>query len=500
MNTPFKRFVVLFAACTFVVPASTQAQVRQSPIERYGFERVTSHDSLVSYLHYLSAAFPRLTVETIGTTVQGRSIPMVHIAPASSGPKINVLLFCQQHGNEPSGKEAALMLLGKLASSGSDAAFSNLDIFLIPSVNPDGNEAGKRANANGTDLNRDHLLLSQPEVRAVHNAFARVNPEVTLDVHEYSAYRREFLSAGYVRIADEQFGAPTNLNVSPKIVEYALKQLFPFLEKELAKRGVLFSNYYKMDEPSDTVRASTTSIDDGRQSFAILNTFSFILEGKNGRAMNDELERRSKRQLAAIEAFLSFVNDRSEELRKMVSAERMRSRTSIDSVVVRMDYQCDGSTINLPMRVLKSNADTMVAMLFSPVVKPLASVRPPAAYLIPKSRIDVISLLDRHGIVYTTVTQPMKKKGEIYAVRQLDQVWMENKTNTRVTTHPRLTDVTLGIGDVIVSLDQRAGRMLAIALEPASMWGIVQYEEFPGLCEIGKDYPIIRILDARGKQ
>ena len=165
-----------------------------------------------------------------------------------------------------------------------------------------------------------------------------------------------------------------------------------------------------------------------------------------------------------------------------------------------MDYQCDGSTINLPMRVLKSNADTMVAMLYSPVVKPLASVRPPAAYLIPNSRIDVISWLDRHGIVYTTVTQPMKMKGEIYAVRQLDQVWMENKTNTRVTTHPRFTDVTLGIGDAIVSMDQRAGRMLAIALEPSSMWGLVQYDEFPKLCEIGKDYPIIRILDARGKQ
>ena len=499
MNIPIQRFALLFAAFTVFVPVSLQAQVLPSPIERCNFQRVTPHDSLLLYLQSLTAASPRLTVEIIGKTVQGKSIPMVHFAPTGSGPKIKVLLFCQQHGNEPSGKEAALMLLGKLASGASDAALSNLNLFVIPSVNPDGNEAGKRANANGADLNRDHLLLSQPEVRAIHAAFARVQPEVTLDVHEYSAYRKEFRSVGYVRAADEQFGAPTNLNVSSKIVEYALKQLFPFLQKELAKRGVLFSNYFKMDGPADTVRASTTSIDDGRQSFAILNSFSFILEGKNGREMNDELERRSKRQLVAIEAFLSFVSQNSAHVQKMVNAEHMKMRSSIDSIVVQMDYRCDGSTIKLPMKDLKSNTDTMVAMLFSPVVKPLASVRPPSAYLVPKSRKDVINLLDRHGIVYTTVTQPMTQKGEVYSVQQMPRVWMENKAMTRVTTRVRTSDIKLEVGDVLISLDQRASRMLVIAFEPASMWGIVQYDEFPNLCEIGKDYPIIRILDPGGK-
>ena len=500
MNTPIQRFALLFATFTLVVLSFLQAQVPQSPIERCGFERVTPHDSLISYLQRLSTSFPRMTTEIIGTSVQGRSIPMIHFPPTGSAPKIKVLLFCQQHGNEPSGKEAVLMLLGKLASGPTIAAFSNLDLFFIPSVNPDGNEAGKRTNANGADLNRDHLLLSQPEVLAVHRAFARVKPEVTLDVHEYSAYRKEFRAVGYVRAADEQFGAPTNLNVSPTIVEYAQKHLFPFLETEMAKRGVLFSNYFKMDGPADTARASTTSIDDGRQSFAILNTFSFILEGKNGWEMNDELERRSKRQLVAIEAFLSFVNGNSEYLKAMVSTEQAKSQTSIDSIVVQMDYRCDGSTIELPMKDLKSNADTMVAMLFSPVVKPLASVRPPAGYLVPKNRKDVISLLDRNGIAHTTATQSMTLKGEIYTVQQIDRVWMENKAMTRVATRVRSSDVKLEIGDVLVSLDQLAGRMLAIAFEPASMWGIVQYDEFPNLCEVGKDYPIIRILDPRGRQ
>jgi hypothetical protein len=165
-----------------------------------------------------------------------------------------------------------------------------------------------------------------------------------------------------------------------------------------------------------------------------------------------------------------------------------------------MDYRCDGSQIKLPMKDLKSNTDTTVAMLFSPVVKPLASVRPPTAYLVPKSRKDIISLLDRHGIVYSTASQPKTLKGEIYAVQRLDRVWMENKAMTRVTTWQRSSDVRLEVGDVLVSLNQRAARMLVIAFEPASMWGIVQYDEFPDLREIGKDYPLVRILDSQGKQ
>jgi len=406
-----------------------------------------------------------------------------------------VLVFCQQHGNEPSGKEAVLQILNKVASGTDSALISNLDLFIIPLVNPDGNETGKRANASGVDLNRDHLLLSQPETRALHRVFERLNPEVTLDVHEYSAYRKEFRAAGYVRTADEQFGAPTNLNVSSIIREFALQQLFPYLNSELKNKGIQFSNYYKMDGPADTIRTSTTSIDDGRQSFAILNTFSFILEGKNGREMNDELERRTKGQAAAIEAFLSFINERSEKIRQMVRAEQLKLCTSNDSVVVQMDYRYYGSKINLPMRDLKSNIDTLVSMLFSPAVEPLKSVRPPAAYLIPKSRRDIIDLLDRHSIVYTTMAQAAKIRGEIYTVQNIEQVWLENKINTRVTTNSRFSDVVLETGDVLVSLDQRAAHMLVIALEPTSMWGIVQYDEFPHLCERGKDYPIIRILD-----
>ena len=40
--------------------------------------------------------------------------------------------------------------------------------------------------ASGADSNRDHLLLSQPEVRAVHAAMKALPPDVVFDHHEFS--------------------------------------------------------------------------------------------------------------------------------------------------------------------------------------------------------------------------------------------------------------------------------------------------------------------------
>ena len=270
-------------------PAATP---RITPLEARAYVRVSSHEELLGFLQKLAADSPRLVIETIGTTVQGRPIPMVHVLPQGAGARLRVLVFCQQHGNEPSGKEAALHLLSRIAG-GQEETLGALDLYLVPSVNPDGNEAAKRQNAHGADLNRDHLLLSQPETRVLHDLFQRVQPEVTLDVHEYGPFGKAWTSTGWVRAMDEQYGAPTNLNVPPQLLSFAKERLFPHLKAELGKQGLRFFEYVLADSPEDTARRSTTSINDGRQSFAIQGSLSFILEGRNGRLFNDDLKRRT---------------------------------------------------------------------------------------------------------------------------------------------------------------------------------------------------------------
>jgi len=479
--------------CALLVCSTVQAQMSLTPLERGEFKKATSHEQMMQNLRELTAGSSRLTLDEIGKTVQGRIIPSVQVGSSKGGEKIKVLLFCQQHGNEPSGKEAALMLLRNIAGGKEDALLRNIDLTVIPCVNPDGNEAGKRANANGEDLNRDHLLLGQPEVQAVHALFSKLQPEVTLDVHEYAAYRKEFRDVGYVRSVDAQFGAPTNLNVPAVIREYALKKLFPFLESRLKSNGVTFANYLKMNEPADTVRPSTTSIDDGRQSFAILNRFSFILEGKNGRSMDDELQRRARSQLAAIETFLEFINSHHAEIRTMVRAKTKKIAGLKDPVIVKMDYLYKGERIDLPVLSLKSGRDSMASFASAPIVTPIESVSRPRAYVVPNDQTDLLAFLARHHVVAETVKKPRKQLVERYSVVEVRSKWMENKPIWYVTTQVEKAEIVLNEGDVIVPMNQEHGTMLAIALEPASMWGLVQYDEFAKLRTKGSVYPVYRI-------
>ena len=62
-------------------------------------------------------------------------------------------------------------------------------VLLIPTMNPDGVDADTRENADGVDLNRDHIDLSAPETRAVAMAQVRARPAVTFDQHETTLTR-----------------------------------------------------------------------------------------------------------------------------------------------------------------------------------------------------------------------------------------------------------------------------------------------------------------------
>jgi len=99
--------------------------------------------------------------------------------------KLRVMLFAQQHCVEPSGKEALTMLLAMIANHELDTILSHLDLLIVPQMNPDGAELRQRRTADSIDLNRNHLILTSPEPKGLHDLFARWQPQVTMDIHEF---------------------------------------------------------------------------------------------------------------------------------------------------------------------------------------------------------------------------------------------------------------------------------------------------------------------------
>ena len=155
----------------------------------------TSHEAELEWTRRLVEASPRVRVERIGRTIEGRDInlfiiglpaPLATAAEISASPSVGA--NCNIHGNEPSGREGCFMMIRDLAFS-EEAwvldVLANATVLIVPSINGDGRAANTRGNAAGQDLNRDHARLTQPETLAFAAFLRDYTPEVMVDGHEY---------------------------------------------------------------------------------------------------------------------------------------------------------------------------------------------------------------------------------------------------------------------------------------------------------------------------
>ncbi len=157
-----------------------------SAFEINGGTAWTSVSELADFLAAVEAASGgRMTHSVVGTSVNGNPIHLVRVGPEAPTAG-TVLVVAQQHGNEPSGREAGLQMLRNLAltdDADTIAYLQDTAWLFMPSINPD--QLGvDRENSNGKDLNREHLALSQPEVRAIHAVIRDYQPHVLIDQHE----------------------------------------------------------------------------------------------------------------------------------------------------------------------------------------------------------------------------------------------------------------------------------------------------------------------------
>jgi protein MpaA len=127
--------------------------------------------------------------EVIGLSVQGRPIVAFHLGRPG---KPKAVVIAAMHGNEP----AARQILYALKNG---ERIHELDLWVIPTYNPDGFAAGTRQNANGVDLNRNfpyHWIEqdgatesgpapgSEPETQAVMAFLDRERPRWIVSFHQ----------------------------------------------------------------------------------------------------------------------------------------------------------------------------------------------------------------------------------------------------------------------------------------------------------------------------
>jgi protein MpaA len=129
------------------------------------------------------------TAHVLGRSVDGRRIDAVEVGNRKAP---TVLVVGCIHGNESAGI-AVTRRLERLTPS-------NLDLWVVPDLNPDGVAADTRGNAHGVDLNRNFPYrwrrlhgvyesgprpLSEPEARVAYRLILQIRPTVTVWFHQH---------------------------------------------------------------------------------------------------------------------------------------------------------------------------------------------------------------------------------------------------------------------------------------------------------------------------
>lgn len=122
-----------------------------------------TYTTLVTELQGLTSKYPQLTqLQSIGKSVQNREIWALKISDNAGTDEAEpeVKYVCAMHGDEVVGKEMIIYLARHLLENyGKDAWITQLvddvELWLVPSMNPDGTELKRRYNANYVDLNRN---------------------------------------------------------------------------------------------------------------------------------------------------------------------------------------------------------------------------------------------------------------------------------------------------------------------------------------------------------
>ena len=242
-------FLVLFA--TSEVAAQGSGAALQTKPESTNFEQTSHFDDVVNFVNELAKASPRtIKLKTFGTTNEGRALPLVVVGADDASPdavrrtrKLRVYIQGNIHGGEVEGKESAQMLLRDLAAGKHQDWLKQMVLLVAPIYNADGNERfsltsrgrqhgpiggqGQRPNAQGLDLNRDHMKLDSPEARAFVKLMNEYDPHVAMDLHTTNGTRHAYYLT---------YSPPLNPATDPTITSLLRDTWFPWLTQSVRSK------------------------------------------------------------------------------------------------------------------------------------------------------------------------------------------------------------------------------------------------------------------------
>lgn len=525
----------LCAVAVLTVPVAVSAQPARGAgslkslltrAERTDYVETSRYEDVMAFVKAVSDGAKGMHLTTFGYTFEGRALPLVVVGDVKDGTpdavrasgKLRVYIQANIHGGEVEGKEAMQMLLRALAAGERKGWADALVLLVAPIYNADGNERvavnnrprqlgpvggmGQRPNAQGFDLNRDHMKLDSPEARSVAALMTRYDPHVALDLHTTNGTRHAYHLT---------YAPPLNPNTDRAIIDLLRMEWLPWLTKSVkTKHGWDWYYYGNLPGPAT---AAGSGAKRGWVTFDHRPRFNNNYIGLRNRvAILSEayayLPFRERVQVTRrfVEENLDFARQHADRIRKLIQEADTRSIVGQTLAVRATVQESEAVEILLGDVAEELNPYTGIMMFRRLDVrkpermpefgtfKATDTETVPSVYYVPANLTGVIDRLAGHGVRVLRLEQPRTVKVEEFAIasnQQAERPFEQHRERT-LTGSYRAAERNLPAGTVVVPMDQPLARLVFYLLEPRSDDGFLNWNVLDDSLKDAAVYPIMR--------
>ena len=473
-----------------------QAPPARFPEDHRQLAKTISFAEMEAFLSSVDGKGP-IHVSVEGTSAGGHPLYLVH---ASRGtPAWTVFFYAQQHGDEVSSKDALLYLVRDIGRD-PEVLPADVDLWIMPMVNPDGAEVGTRRNSTGTDLNRDHIVLEQPETQAIHRVARRVRPDVAVDCHEFTRDSEERRAHGWIAWPDITMDGLNNPLFDRRVMAAAERWVEEAAGWE-AEAGHPYLRYSVGGMPPDEEqRHSAPDIDGGLNAVGMYGGLSFIIEAAVMRSTTEtsaDLGRRVDAYLVLFRRFITGDAHRQDDL-AAIAAGRRRPLPAflptnylwVNPEMTVTEFPFVEAASGRAVKIPTANMMTEVAVK--------RTVPTPLGYAVePRYAADFRALLERHGVPCEALTAPRAVRAERCTLLRVEDEFDDlygRYEGRQIVTRGEPAAITLPAGSLWVPLEGEAWIRAALVLEPASLYGLYQYPRYRAMVGADAALPVLRVV------
>ncbi|EPD35233.1 MULTISPECIES: M14 family metallocarboxypeptidase [Delftia] len=395
-----------------------------------------------------------------------------------------VMLVAGQHGDEPAGTEALLIIARELAPGGLlEPLLQQINVILVPRANPDAVEAGTRNAADGTDIAHDHLLLNTPEAKALATLARDYRPVAVVDLQEFPAASIFLQKYQAIQRYDAllQYSATANQN---EFVTKAAREWYTApLRTALSQAGLSSDWYYttSQDLQDKSISMGSLAPDSLRNISGLKNSVGYLVSSRGSDLGRAHIQRRVHTLVTAATRMLHSSAERAKDLTQVQAfvARETASLACHQQLAVQAEQTPEQRT--LTMIQPDTGADQQVRVDWNASLQARTTLSRPRScgYWLSASAQTAVDRLRLLGLQVLKVAEP----GQLLA-----DSYNEARSATPASGAYALTRgaVEAPVGSYYLSMNQPMANIAAAALEPDTPYSYLARGLVPTLSDMAR--------------